>query len=455
MQQAGFEVMALEMRDELGGVWSATQYPLTTHAKSFSYRFHDFPPMTSAGSSATQAEVRDYLAAFARAKGIADNIRYGQRVERIIYRSDRSPRCAVIAGEERHECDVVVCATGFANSGKPNVPRFEGSSRVRVLHSSRVSPAIVDDIVGNHRQVVVLGAGKSAHEILWLLREQAARITWLYVKSLWSTSYEKLYSDPVREPWNAALYLYYMTLQAARRKLGWGRAMKALQVPLVRSGYLVNPLEQDTDICMNRGAILKADQLAFLKTLRSIKTGVARLGESSVVLDRGDEIDADYLICATGYDRSASLPAVSIERDGGTIDHALAAQHGFYQHMIDPEVPEISVLSAAILYPQHLLGFSLGAQWLARFHQGRLRPQPSTADMKRWLARRAVDFGPWCSGDYLSNGVPYAHQRDKDVLPHLFEQMGVPPGLARSLHLRGTDERAFADVCDRVARALA
>jgi cation diffusion facilitator CzcD-associated flavoprotein CzcO len=408
------------------------------HSKSFSYRFHDFPALASRDDSATQDEVRAYFEAYARAKGIADHIVYNTRVERI-ERVDG--RCLV----DGKPCDAVICASGFANSGRPHVPSF-GPSRVRVIHSSEVSPEIVDDIVAHRRKVVVLGAGKSAHEILWLLRGQ--QLTWVYVKSLWSTSYEKLYSSPLREPWNAALYGYYMAMQAARRRWGYGPVMKRLQSPLVRAGYLINPLEPDSDICVNRGAILKADRFAYLKTVPSIKSRVTGLGSGVQLEDR--ELEADYLICATGYDRAANLPRLIV--DG--VEHSLAKQHGFYLHMVDPAVPEVSVLSAAILYPQHLLGFSLAAQWLARFHQRRLVKQPTTAEMTRWIERRAEQFGPWCSGDYLSGGVPYAHQRDKDVLPTLFEQMGIAPSLARTLVLRGTDERGFAEICDRIARAL-
>jgi dimethylaniline monooxygenase (N-oxide forming) len=456
MHQAGFDAIAFEQHAALGGVWATTKYPsLAMHSKSFSYRFHDYSAMTSHGPSATGEEVRAYFAAYARDKQIADKVVYGRRVEKIVYRSTRG--CLVITDAGNHECDLVVCATGYSNTGRPHVPVLEGraSSRVRVLHSGEVSPEIVNDIVANRRKVVVLGAGRSAHEILSLLRERIADVTWVYVKSLWSMSYEKLYSDPKREPWNAALYFYYMGIQALRRKFGWSPLMKRLQAPLVRSGYLINPLEQDSDVCRNRGAIMKADQFAFLKTVRSVEAGVIGLGDCTVLLDRGEPIEADYLICATGYDRRADLPAVAIEHADGTLtDHPLAAQHGFYLHLIDPAVPAISILSATILYSQHILGFSLAAQWLARFHQGRLTPQPTTRDMTRWIERRARDFPPWYSGEYLSGGMPYAHHRDKDVLPTLFEQMGLPRRLAQELVLRGTDERAFAEVCDRVAQAL-
>ena len=332
-----------------------------------------------------------------------------------------------------HICDLVVCATGFANAGRPHVPELAGraSSRVEVLHSSELSQTAVDDIVANDRKVVVLsGAGKSAHEIpcRLLLRDRVAKLTWVYVKSLWSMSYEMLYGSPL----NAVFYLYYLKLAALRRRLGFGIVMKALQTPLRWSGLLVNPLEPHSDVCRNRVAIMKADQLAFLRQVRSIKAGVVRLGDRSVVLDRGDELEADYLICATGYDRSIGLPALAIEAADGT--RSTAACAGRSARLLPPDDRPrrprgVGALAANVLYPQQVLGYSLGAQWLARFHQGRLAVQPTLAEMTRSMQANAAEFAPWCAPDYLSGGLPYAHQRnDGDVLPAAVHPAGLDRG---------------------------
>jgi hypothetical protein len=217
----------------------------------------------------------------------------------------------------------------------------------------------------------------------------------------------------------------------------------------------VNPLEPRSDICANRSAIMKREQLAYLKTVRSVKAEVTGLGMHDVELATGAAVAADYLICATGYDRASWVPRVAIEAaDGTSVDHALTDQHGFYHQMVDPAVPAISVLSANVLYPQQLVGYSLGAQWLARFHAGRLARHPTNAEISRSVAADAARFPPWASGAYLSNGLPYAHERNEDVLPRLFEQMGLPPRLARSLVIHGADESKFAALCDDVARRL-
>jgi len=465
LRQAGFTAQAFEQHGELGGVWATTRYPsLAIHSKSFNYRFHDFPPVQSRGPNATRDEILAYFTAYAEAKGIAGSVVYHRRIDRIVYRPHRATeRCLVVATDSttgassEHPCDVVVCATGFANAGRPHVPELPGreASRVRVLHSGDVTADVIADITHHRRKVVVLGAGKSAHEILWLLRDApAANLVWLYEKSLWALAYEVLYRESAI-PTNVLWYLYYLQIAALRRRLGYGAVMKLLQAPLRWSGLFVNPLEPDSDLCVNRAAIMKRDQLAFLRTVHSKKASVTGLAEDAVTLATGEQLVADDLICATGYDRSAGLPEIAIEAADGTRSaHSLAAQHGFYLQMIDPAVPAISVLAANVLYPQQLVGYSLGAQWLARFHAGRLAHPPAPSDMVRSLAADAEKFRPWVSGDYLSNGLPYAHQRNEHVLPQLFAQMGLAPGLARALVRAGANENKFAALCDRIAGEL-
>jgi dimethylaniline monooxygenase (N-oxide forming) len=453
MQEAGFDARTFEKNDELGGIWATTKYPsLTIHSRSFNYRFHDYPPIASREPHATREEVHAYLSAYAHAKSIADKITYRTQVERITVRpSKSSERCVVEASAGAHGCDVVICATGFAQAGRPHVPELAGraSSRVTVVHSSELTPAMVEDIAAHRRAVIVLGAGKSAHEILSLLRDE--RTTWVYAKSLWAFQYERLYGAP----WNVPLYLYYLQLAALRRRrLGYGRVMRMLQAPLRWSGMLVNPLEHDSDVFRNRFAIMKREQLAFLRTVATRKASVTALAERGVVLDTGEVLEADYLICATGYDRRKNLPAVVIDEDGRSTSYTLAAQHGFYREMIDPAVPEVSLLAANPPYIQQLLGYSFGAQWLARFHAGTLARQPTSDEMRRGVAKEAAEFAPWFSGEYLSGGLPYAHQRKEEVLPDLFEDMGLSSRLARKLVISAANEAKFGRVCDEIARAL-
>ena len=451
MQEAGFDTRSFEQNDELGGVWATTKYPsLTIHSRSFNYRFHDFPPIASRERHATREEVQNYLAAYVKAKSIADKITYNTRVERIVVRPSQSERCVVETSAGAYPCDVVICATGFASAGRPSIPELAGraSTKVTVVHSSALTPAMVDDIAAHRRKVIVLGAGKSAHEILSLLRD--AKPTWLYTKSLWAFSYERLYGAP----WNVPLYLYYLQLTTLQRRRGYGRMMRMLQAPLRWSGMLVNPLEQDTDVLRNRFAIMKGEQLAYLRTVAARKASVTALAERGVVLDTGEVLDADYLVCATGYDRRQNLPAVVIERDGRSTPHSLHTQHGFFREMVDPAVPEVSLLAANPPYLQQLLGYSLGAQWLARFHAGTLARYPTADDMRRAVAKNAAEFAPWCAGEYLSGGLPYAHERKEDVLPDLFEDMGLPAKLARKLVISAANEDKFGRVCDEIARAL-
>jgi hypothetical protein len=74
--------------------------------------------------------------------------------------------------------------------------------------------------------------------------------------------------------------------------------------------------------------------------------------------------------------------------------------------------------------------------------------------MRAAVAAEAREFAPWCSTEYLSGGLPYAHERKEHRLQALFADMGVPRSLAYQLLLAGADERAFSRVCDAIASAL-
>ena len=74
--------------------------------------------------------------------------------------------------------------------------------------------------------------------------------------------------------------------------------------------------------------------------------------------------------------------------------------------------------------------------------------------MKRSLAENASEFAPWFTGEYLSGGLPYAHQRKDEVLPDLFADMGLSRRLARKLVIAAGNEARFGRVCDEITRAL-
>ncbi len=465
MLKAGFEVELLEKNKDIGGIWFTTKYPrLTIHSKSFNYRYVNFEPLVGKGERATREEILDYLARFTASSNGRQRIRFDTEVTSITYRADREERrCRVLGkilsnGEPvAIECDFVVCALGFSNGGTPHKPQFPGSANFKgvLVHSSEFTREMLDDIQKNRKKVIVYGAGKSSHEILSVLEDiPPADLLWVYRKSLWAISYERMYD--VRNIHKfISIYLYYLFLCSIRRKIGkYNWTLYVLERPLIWMGIFLNPLEPRSNVFQNRMAIMTARQYEFLKSVNSMKAEIDDIGERTVRLSNGKTLEADYLICATGYERASTMPEVTIIDSGRVRKYEHTAQHSFYLNMIDPQLPEIALFTTNIVYSQQIFGFSIAAEWLARFYSGKLAKGPSLPEMKAVIESQKSDFSSWCSDQYLSKGGPYYFDKNNFVLSGVLHELGIDRRLIRKLLLYSTDETRFNETCSKISASL-
>ncbi|MEM7158188.1 MAG: NAD(P)/FAD-dependent oxidoreductase [Myxococcota bacterium] len=466
MQRAGFRrVECLEMAADVGGVWSKVDYPdLTTHSRAHNYRYADYRPIATRNEQASRDEVLQYFHDFTRDHALREHIRFGVRVESIAYRPGQSPACELTVvdtetGErEPLRCDIVVCALGFSNAGTPNRPQLPGESDFRgtVVHSSEFDRAMLEDILDNDRRAVVVGAGKSAQDILCsLARRGHQRMACVYRKALWAYSYEFMYGR--MGPRQSALVAYAFALGKLRKAMGHSELMHRLSRPLVREGFIVNPFEPDSDVFLHRGAVLRADQAELLRAVARTKAGVQGLEPDALITDEGERLPADYVILATGYRRAANLPEIRIVREGGEQGYDPRLRPSLHRQMVDPVIPAVSLFSAEIIFPQQAFGFSIAAEWLARFHAHRLHRQPTVAQMEQALAREEGTTTPWCAtGRNDSGGMPYSFEVSHiiDTLVSLFRDLGLPARLARQSYTQFADEQQFDRLCKAIELRL-
>ncbi len=465
MLKAGFDVEVLEKNKEIGGIWHSTKYPnLTIHSKTFNYRYIDFLPLVGKADRATREEILDYMKRFVAGSMGEQCIRFDVEVESITYRADRTLRKCEVRGRVLPmgesvtvECDFVVCALGFSNGGKPHMPEFPGVANFRgvVVHSSEFTQEMLDDARVNRKKIVVYGAGKSSHEILSVLEGlPKADVRWVYRKSLWAISFEKMYD--VRHIYKfISIFTYYLFLCALRRRIGkYNWLLYVLERPLIWGGVFLNPLEPGYNIFQNRMAIMSARQYQLLKSISSTKAEIVELSETDVQLSDGSKFQAGYLICATGYERASNMPEVVVLRDGESRKYDHAAQHSFYLNMIDPAVPEISLFTSNIVYSQQIFGFSIAAEWLAKFFAGTLANGPSIPQMEGVIQNQKSDFSGWCSNHYLSKGGPYYFDKNNFVLSGILDELGIDKRLIRRLILFSTDEERFNQTCSKISSSL-
>ena len=170
--------MIFEKNTELGGVWASNRIydGLTTNSPLLTYEIPGFPYPESLRSSEKHVKAQDvncYLRAYAERYDIVSCIRFGTSVENVSWDSQSSSW--EVKGEARKQnfrenfSHVVVCSGLYNAKHWPwntnQVSKFTGN----IWHSSEVSSAKLQEILGKSETVVVVGGGKSALDLATIL----------------------------------------------------------------------------------------------------------------------------------------------------------------------------------------------------------------------------------------------------------------------------------------------
>lgn len=213
----------------------------------------------------------------------------------------------------------VVLATGV--SGYPDIPALDGADTFTgtIVHSSQVD----DGFDVRDKNVVVVGAGTSAHDIAQMSHENGGRVTMIQRSPITVVSLEPsaalpfgVYrnNDGVRHIDDLDLIYASVPYDLVRRlQVGMSKTMMKLDEDLLaglrRVGFLLDNGHDDTGWVMKlfryqAGYYLNigASDLIVEKKIK-LRSGVsvASLEGSSVVLSDGSKIPADIVVLATGY----------------------------------------------------------------------------------------------------------------------------------------------------------
>src|SRR5262249_30874007 len=155
---------------------------------------------------------------------------------------------------------------------------------------------LLDKIKVLHANVCLLGAGKSAYDIAlqFAKRGMCDNTTWIYKKFLWGLNYDFIYSDsPDKHP----LMEKHVKYQYLRRRLPDSILLDSLAEEII-PGVLFLNIESNLILHESRSAIYRPGEISELRSnTRRIKSSIRSLGEESLKLENGHEVDADYIIC--------------------------------------------------------------------------------------------------------------------------------------------------------------
>lgn len=283
-RRAGLEAIVLERRGRVGGLWRDLPAWQDIQISPADWTLGDLPLL-----GATQPHILVNIEAWVQQFSLADGIRLNAPVRRA--RASGSgwqmvtPQGMVRA---RH----LVAATGAHNT--PVIPHIARSnSNVREIHSSALS----DPAVLTGRDVVVVGGGASAFDLLDLcLQHGARRIVWVYRGLRWFT--------PTRKPKHIAgsvrgfarMQASGMTTEEQSAAIGADLRSRYEKFDLVE----IMPAH-DFDVRYDQLIPGRAGMLEHLTSIERHRGSVECMDGRTVTLSDGHRVEADLLLWGTGY----------------------------------------------------------------------------------------------------------------------------------------------------------
>jgi glycine/D-amino acid oxidase-like deaminating enzyme len=296
LKEFGISYDQFEMSDDVGGNWyfknpngrSAVYESLHIDTSTARLQFEDFPAPADYPDFPHHTLIHDYFRAYVDEFGLREGIAFNTGVERCV-RTDAGWDVTLSTGETRGYTDLVV-ANGHHWS--PRLPDYEGEFAGDLIHShAYINPFEPVEMRG--KRVIVIGMGNSAMDI-------ASELS-----SRWMA--EKLYVSARRGVWVLPKYRNGIAADKVMappdipREVGLA-AGRALIKELVgsMSNYGLpepdhEPLSAHPSVSADFLTKAGSGDIHFLAAIKGFD------GHTVHLID-GTSVEADVVICATGYD---------------------------------------------------------------------------------------------------------------------------------------------------------
>ncbi|PTB44171.1 hypothetical protein M441DRAFT_186554 [Trichoderma asperellum CBS 433.97] len=426
--EEGFDVVGFERSSYIGGLWHFNEdentlsvlESTTTNISIDRGTFTDFPFPAGTPIHCAAKLVEDYLEAYASHFNLRPHFRLSTTVRSVSREDEGEGRWRLdFEGRPSEWFDKVVVATG--PHIKPVIPEFEGADLFtgRLIHSkSFKKPEAFDG-----QKVVVVGLGNSGGDIVDALIGHASHISLSHnggavimpslvngVSVADSISYRSLYLGGLV----SALFpkqserLFDEAVHSISRD-AFGELDPSWGLDPTRSLKTANVVLSDTLIANFRS-----------KAVKPI-VGIRRfIGGRKMELTSGEVIEADAVICCTGYNNDFSLlekefdpasnPSPSWVNAPGSKNRPCPR---LYQNVFSLKAPDsLAFLSCVFLLHGAFCLVDIASMCIAQVWSGRASLPPAP-EMQRWMDRhekmlcRAAQTGPVLpasvpAGDWLT-----------------------------------------------------
>ena len=350
----------LDAQDDRGGTWWTHRYPgVRSDSDLFTYGYR-FKPWRGP-SIAEGKEILAYLDEVIDEDELDQHIRYRHRVTAASW-STEDRRWTVEATRDdtgqhlRFTTDFLWMCQGYYNHAKPYQPRWEGMDRFQglIVHPQ----SWPEDLDYTDKRVVVIGSGSTASTLIPALAEKAAHVTMLQR----SPSY--YFAPPVTHELAVTLrqldipeeWMHEIMRRQYMSQFNW-LARTSLEAPDEVHAFLMDSmrplLPEGIDIekhftpryrpWQQRIAMVPDGDLfaALREGKASIVTDtVEEFTEKGIRIGSGEEIEADIVVTATGFNLSA-FGDVAFTVDGEPVDFT---QRVTWRGIMISEVPNMAYM---------------------------------------------------------------------------------------------------------------
>jgi monooxygenase len=316
----GKSFVLLERRAAMGGTWDLFRYPgIRSDSDMYTLGF-PWRPWQHSRLIADGPTIKRYVEDSAREHGIDSKVRFGTRVRKVSWSSERNVwtlECEGPRGPVRYSCGFVLMCAGYYSYDSAYTPQFEGMREFagRLVHPQFWS----DDIDYAGKRVVVIGSGATAVTLVPALAQKAAHVTMLQR----SPSY--VFSAPAEDPISKLLHKHlskygaYLVARWISIVLNAGFYKLTRVWPKVANRVLLDAVQEalgaqvdiskhftprynvwDQRVCL----IPDGDLFEVLLSGRAsvVTEEIERFTHGGIKLRNGEELPADLIVTATGIE---------------------------------------------------------------------------------------------------------------------------------------------------------
>ncbi|GAB4822167.1 hypothetical protein N2152v2_009213 [Parachlorella kessleri] len=419
LKQAGYsDVTLFEKTNDVGGVWQKNYAGFRLQVRKWHYEIpgYPWPDSESDPKYPTGPETQAYLQSYARDAGVVPHVRFGVEVRSL------TPLTAAGAGTlpgsggwevewsevgaskaskskvHREVFDFVIVATGLFNT--PSRPSW--AEPLVTEEPPAAGPWVVDakdftdESVAWGKHVVIVGAGKTAHDVGVTVSKVAASTTIVARRGHWMAPQLVLGFLPFEfasyTRWSWALQpAYYAagpvkkllhTLFRPVKALAWGLFGRIFRWQTHTPAALKPRHGLLTGVYDTIGMIDSKELSRAFKSGRLVGHAgyVESVGANSVKLSDGTELQADIVVLATGYELATArklLPESLL---------ASAGYQGDEQNVLPPELSNLAFIGLNATF-QHILTTALQSRWLVDTLKGDIK-LPSKEEQLKDIARQ-------------------------------------------------------------------